>query len=136
MDSIETRIAVLEVRVESTEAQNKRLIAHVESEQRNTQANSKRIDALEKTMDRTQKQVDAHELMLLHATNGINIRVDRLERAFEQVTESIEYIKTQLTESKAHAVDKFRWNINTIVNLAMMLSTLAMTVLMFLNGKA
>ncbi len=73
------RLLVLEERLEGNSIQTKRLISHIESEQRVSGNHEKRIDALEKSFDRMQKQIDKHEMVLYNTGKGLIVDVKELQ---------------------------------------------------------
>lgn len=125
--SLDTRVAVLEVRADGFDSQDRRIVSHVESEQRNTASNSKRIDALEKINDRQQAQVDKHDKILLNSGQGMSLRVDRLEVAMAQ-------LHKEFSTAKEAKRDGFRWNVNTVLNILIALTSIVMTLLMYFKN--
>lgn len=76
------KLLLLEKSNEHLEVQLKRLISHVESEQRVTGNISKRVDQVEKLTDK-------HEKMLINTGQGLMFRIDRIEQRSENSKSSL-----------------------------------------------
>jgi hypothetical protein len=75
------RLAVLEEKVKSNDLQVRRMISHLESEQRVSGNHEKRIDTIERAAERLQKQADKYEAVLYNTGKGLIMDVKELQHS-------------------------------------------------------
>lgn len=84
MDTSGPEFARLEERVTGIKGQLDRLVAHVDSEQRVYTNHGKRIDVLDRSIDRMQTEIDKHDKILLNSGAGIVLKMDRIIQSEER----------------------------------------------------
>lgn len=104
---------VIEERLANIQIQVNRLVAHFESEQRNSVNHGKSIDRLEKWLDRVEKANDKHEKILFNGGEGIIRRVDHIIHAEE----------VKLANEKENA-KKFHWTFANIISIMSLVSSI------------
>jgi hypothetical protein len=109
MDSIETRLAVIEERVRDNKDQIGRTSSHVVSEQRVSHNHEKRIDALEKGLERLDKRHVVYDTILFNAGVGVVVKLDRI-------------IQREL--QKENDSKKFQWTFSNIMAIVSIVGNL------------
>lgn len=74
-------LAILKERLQALQDQLKRLISHVDSEQRVSTNISKRVDQLEFQSNNIFEAIEKHNKILLNEGKGLSMRIDRMEQS-------------------------------------------------------
>ncbi len=78
--SPETELALIKQQCENLDTQLKRLVSHLESEQRVYGETSRRVGDLNHSIQTMQKLIEKLDSIIINGGNGLLMRVDRIEQ--------------------------------------------------------